>query len=111
MPAAVKLGLAGGPLLVAIFLSRLGQLGPLIYYMPLSANFMLRELGIVLFLACVGLKAGDQFIPTLMNGDGFYWMGCAALITLVPLLIVGFIGRLVYKNQLYDTLRCSGRQL
>jgi putative transport protein len=63
MPAAVKLGLAGGPLLVAILLSRIGRLGPLIYYMPLSANFMLREVGITLFLACVGIKAGDQLWP------------------------------------------------
>jgi len=97
VPSPVKLGLAGGPLLVAIFLSRLGRLGPLIYYMPLSANHMLREVGITLFLACVGLKAGDQFLQTLTDGPGLYWMGCAALITLVPLLIVGFIGRWVYR--------------
>ena len=79
IPAAVKLGLAGGPLIIAILLSRLGRVGPLIYYMPLSANFMLRELGITLFLACVGLKAGDQFVQTLTQGPGLYWMGCAAL--------------------------------
>jgi putative transport protein len=97
MPAPVKLGLAGGPLLVAILLSRLGRVGPLIYYMPLSANFMLRELGIVLFLACVGLKAGDQFIHTLTQGPGLYWMGCASLITLVPLLVVGLVARAIYK--------------
>ncbi len=97
MPAAVKLGLAGGPLLVAIFLSRLGRLGPLIYYMPLSANFMLREVGIVLFLACVGLKSGGQFVSTLTQGPGLYWMACAALITLVPLMVVGFIARSIYK--------------
>jgi len=97
MPAAVKLGLAGGPLIVAILLSRLGRLGPLIYYMPISANLMLRELGITLFLACVGLKAGDQFIKTLTQGDGFYWMGLAAIITLVPILLVGLIARAFYK--------------
>lgn len=97
MPAAVKLGLAGGPLLVAILLSRIGRLGPLIYYMPLSANFMLREVGITLFLACVGLKAGDQFVATLTHGPGLYWMACAALITLLPLLIVGFVARQFYK--------------
>ena len=97
IPAPVKLGLAGGPLLVAILLSRLGRVGPLIYYMPQSANFMLRELGIVLFLACVGLKAGDQFIHTLTQGPGLYWMGCASLITLVPLLIVGLVARAIYK--------------
>ena len=97
MPAPVKLGLAGGPLLVAIFLSRLGRIGPLIYYMPLSANFMLRELGITLFLACVGLKAGDQFVATLTKGPGLYWMGCAALITLLPLVLVGLVARWFYK--------------
>ena len=97
MPAAVKLGLAGGPLLVAILLSRIGRLGPLIYYMPLSANFMLREVGITLFLACVGLKAGDEFVATLTQGPGVYWMGCAAAITLLPLLVVGLVARIVYR--------------
>jgi putative transport protein len=97
MPAPVKLGLAGGPLVIAIILSRIGRIGPLIYYMPLSANFMLRELGIVLFLSCVGLKAGDQFMATLLQGPGFCWMAYAALITLVPLLIVGFVARAFYK--------------
>ncbi len=97
MPAAVKLGLAGGPLLVAILLSRIGRIGPLIYYMPLSANFMLRELGITLFLACVGLKAGDQFVKTLTQGDGVMWMAMAALITLIPILLVGLAARIFYK--------------
>jgi putative transport protein len=98
IPAPVRLGLAGGPLLVAIILSRIGQIGPLTWYMPRSANFAVRELGIVLFLACVGLKAGDQFLVTLTRGDGLYWMACAALITALPILIVGFVGRLVLKT-------------
>jgi putative transport protein len=97
MPAPVKLGLAGGPLIVAILLSRLSRIGPLIYYMPISANLMLRELGITLFLACVGLRAGDQFIKTLTQGDGFYWMGLAALITLIPILLVGVAARAIYR--------------
>ena len=97
MPAPVKLGLAGGPLLASIILSRIGRVGPLIWYMPLSANFMLREVGIVLFLACVGLRAGDQFVNTLVSGPGLYWIGCAAVITLIPLLVVGLIARMVYK--------------
>lgn len=97
MPAPVKLGLAGGPLLVAIILSQIGRVGPLIYYMPLSANFMLRELGITLFLACVGLKAGDQFVATLTQGPGLKWMGCAALITFLPLSLVGLVARWYYK--------------
>jgi putative transport protein len=103
MPAPVRLGLAGGPLLAAIFLSRLGRVGSVIWHMPLSANFILREVGITLFLACVGLKAGDKFVETLMQGPGLQWMGYAALITLLPLVIVGFIARLVYKTN-YMTL-------
>jgi len=94
MPAPVKLGLAGGPLIVAIILSRLGNIGPLVWHMPISANFMLRELGIVLFLACVGLSSGDKFMQTL-RGPGVEWMLYGALITLLPLLIVGLIGRIV----------------
>jgi putative transport protein len=97
MPAPVKLGLAGGPLLVAIVLSRIGRIGPLIYYMPLSANFMLRELGITLFLACVGLKAGDQFVATITQGAGLKWMACAAMITFFPLVLVGLAARLYLK--------------
>ncbi len=97
MPAPVKLGLAGGPLVVAILLSRLGRVGPLVWYMPISANFILREVGIVLFLACVGLRAGDQFLATLVNGDGLRWMAWATLITLVPLLVVALVARAVYR--------------
>jgi putative transport protein len=97
MPAPIKLGLAGGPLIVAIILSRLGRIGPVVWYLPQSANVMLREMGIVLFLAAVGLKSGDQFVPTLIHGDGIYWMLGGAFITLVPLLIVGCIGRAIYK--------------
>ncbi len=93
IPSPVKLGLAGGPLIVAIILSRIGRIGKLIWYMPISANFMVRELGIVLFLACVGLKSGDKFIHTLFAGDGFYWMACATLITVIPILIIGLFAR------------------
>ncbi|PLX37321.1 MAG: putative transporter [Hyphomicrobiales bacterium] len=97
LPAPLKLGLAGGPLVVAILLARLGHFGPFVWFMPPVANHALRELGIVLFLAAVGLKAGDKFVETLLNGDGFVWMGYAVLITLVPLLVVGFVGRLIFK--------------
>lgn len=69
-PAALKLGLAGGPLVVALILSRIGSIGPLYWFMPPSANLALRELGIVLFLAVVGLKAGGNFVETLVQGDG-----------------------------------------
>ncbi len=98
MPAPVSLGMAGGPLVAALFLSRIGRIGPLVWYMPVSANIALRELGIVLFLACVGLKAGDRFVDILVHGDGVLWMGCAALITVLPLIIVGFIARIFLKQ-------------
>lgn len=102
MPTPVRLGLAGGPLLVAIILSRIGRIGPLVWYMPANANTLLRELGIALFLACAGLKAGEHFFHVLRAGDGFKWMICGATITLVPLLIVGLgarlLGRLNYLS-------------
>ncbi len=93
MPAPVRLGLAGGPLVVAIILSRIGKIGPLVWYMPVNANVVLRELGIVLFLSCVGLKAGERFVEQLLHGPGLVWMGYGVFITLIPLLTVGFIGR------------------
>jgi putative transport protein len=97
VPAPVRLGLAGGPLLVAILLSRIGRIGPLVWYMPLSANYMLREVGIVLFLAAVGLHAGDVFVSTLLHGPGLYWMAGGALVTVVPLVVVAVIGRAVLR--------------
>jgi putative transport protein len=93
VPSPVRLGLAGGPLLVAIALSRIGKIGPLVWYMPISANYALRETGIVLFLAAVGLGAGDVFVETLVHGDGLYWMGCGVLLTVVPLLAVAVTAR------------------
>jgi putative transport protein len=93
IPAPVKLGLAGGPLIVALLLSRVGQIGPLIWYLPVSANLAVREVGIVLFLACVGLKSGGEFFHTLAAGTGLYYLGYGALITAVPLLLVGFLAR------------------
>jgi len=98
----LKLGLAGGPLIIAILLSRIGRIGKLQVFMPNSANLMLRELGIVLFLACVGLKAGNQFIPTLINGSGLLWMAYGAMITIVPLLIVAFIARYIMKKNFLE---------
>ncbi|MCC6240500.1 MAG: putative transporter [Phycisphaerales bacterium] len=97
MPAPIKLGLAGGPLIVAIILSRLGHIGPLVWHLPASANLAIREIGIILFLACVGLRSGDQLLDTLMRGDGLMWMGMGALITIIPLMSVGLIGRFIYK--------------
>lgn len=98
IPAPVKLGLAGGPLLVAIILSRVGRIGPLLWYMPNNANFAIREIGIVLFLACVGLHSGAKFVDTLVHGDGVKWMLYAAIITVAPLIIVGLFARLFLKT-------------
>jgi putative transport protein len=97
MPSAVKLGMAGGPLLVAIMLSRIGNWGTMTWHLPKSSNIILKDIGIVLFLACVGLNSGDQFAETLLRGDGFYWMACAALITLLPLLIIAAVARMAFK--------------
>lgn len=97
IPQPVKLGLAGGPLVVAILISRFGYHYKLITYTTQSANFMLREIGITLFLACVGLSAGDGFVDTIVNNGGLAWIGYGFIITTVPLLIIGCIGRYFYK--------------
>lgn len=97
MPVPLRLGLAGGPLIVAILISRLGHIGPIIWHMPLNANLAMRELGLTLFLACVGLKSGEKFLATLSKGDGLVWMACGLAVTLVPVLIGGIVGRLVLK--------------
>jgi putative transport protein len=99
----VRLGLAGGPLVIAIILSRIGQIGRLVWYMPADANLALREMGIVLFLACVGLKAGAKFIPTLMSPEGLTWLIGGFCITLIPILLVGIAARLILKMN-YVTL-------
>jgi len=93
-PAAIKLGLAGGPLIVALILARIGSIGKMYWFMPPSANLALREIGIVLFLAVVGLKSGGGFIDTLVHGDGLSWMGYGVMITAIPLLTVGTIARM-----------------
>lgn len=102
-PVALKLGLAGGPLVVALLLARIGSIGKLYWFMPPSANLALREIGIVLFLAVVGWKAGGNFLNTLLSHDGLYWIAFGAVITAVPLLITGFIARL-YTKMNYLTL-------
>ncbi|MEX9253788.1 putative transporter [Pseudenterobacter timonensis] len=96
-PAALKLGLAGGPLIMALILGRIGSVGKLYWFMPPSANLALRELGIVLFLAVVGLKSGGDFIDTLTQGDGISWIGYGILITGIPLLTVGILARTLAK--------------
>jgi putative transport protein len=97
VPLPVRLGIAGGPLLLAILLSRLGRLGPMLLQMPHSANLAFRELGITLFLACVGLKAGPLFVQTVLSARGALWFAAGIVITVVPLLVVGIWARAVMK--------------
>ena len=97
IPQPVKLGLAGGPLIVAILISRFGPHYKLVTYTTMSANLMLREIGIALFLACVGLDAGEGFVETVVNQGGFSWIGYGFIITFLPLMIIGIVARWVYK--------------
>ncbi|SAJ08765.1 putative transporter [Klebsiella aerogenes] len=96
-PAALKLGLAGGPLIMALILGRIGSIGKLYWFMPPSANLALRELGIVLFLAVVGLKSGGDFVDTLLHGEGLSWIAYGIFITAIPLLTVGILSRMLAK--------------
>ena len=99
MPVPAKLGLAGGPLIVAICLGYKGRIGKLDFYMTSGANFMLRELGIILFLACVGLSSGAHFAETVANG-GYVWMIYGAAITFIPVMLVAIVGMLMNVNYL-----------
>ena len=97
MPTPLKLGLAGGPLVVAILIGRFGHKLHLVTYTTMSANLMLREIGIVLFLASVGIDAGANFVQTVVEGDGLLYVASGFLITVIPLLIIGIIGKLYCK--------------
>ncbi len=97
IPQPVKLGLAGGPLIVAILISRFGYHYKLITYTTQSANLMLREIGIAMFLACVGLSAGEGFVDTIVNDGGVAWIGYGFIITVVPLLVIGCVARYFFK--------------
>ena len=97
MPVPVKLGLAGGPLIIAILIGRYGYKIHLVTYTTTSANMMLREIGLVLFLASVGIKAGAGFFETVVEGDGLLYVLTGFLITIIPILIVGPIARLKFK--------------
>lgn len=97
IPTPVKLGLAGGPLVVAILIGRFGYKFKLVTYTTMSANLMVREIGLSLFLASVGIKAGETFVQTVVDGDGLLYVGCGFLITVLPILIMGTIARMHYK--------------
>jgi len=104
VPQPVKLGLAGGPLIVAILVSIFGPKYHLVTYTTMSANLMLREIGICIFLACVGIEAGENFIATLVYGAGLTWVGYGVIITLIPLLTVGIAGRWIFKINYYTLI-------
>jgi putative transport protein len=99
LPAPAKLGLAGGPLLIAILLGYKGRIGNMSFYMTPGANLFMKELGIILFLSCVGLLSGGRFVETILNG-GWNWMLYGAIITFVPIMIAGIVGRLMKLNYL-----------
>ncbi len=95
LPEPLRLGLAGGPLLVAILVGRLGRIGPLVWYIPLNANLAIREFGIALFFASVGLLAGPKFFDVVFSLRGLTWIAAGAVITILPLLLVGLFARRV----------------
>ena len=97
MPVPLKLGIAGGPLIIAILIGRFGYRMKLVTYTTTSANMMLREIGLVLFLASVGIKAGAGFWDTVVQGDGLKYVGCGFHITVIPIFIIGTIARLKFK--------------
>ena len=97
IPVPIKLGIAGGPLIIAILIGRYGYKIKLVTYTTTSANMMLREIGLVLFLASVGIKAGAGFWETVVQGDGLKYVYCGFLITVIPILIIGIIARLKFK--------------
>ncbi|MBQ0155463.1 MAG: putative transporter [Bacteroidales bacterium] len=104
MPVPMKLGIAGGPLIIAILIGRYGHKIGLVTYTTTSANLMLREIGLVLFLASVGIKAGASFVDTVVAGDGGLYVLCGLLITVIPILIVGTIARMHYKLNYYTVM-------
>lgn len=97
MSVPMKLGLAGGPLVVAILISAYGYKIHLVTYTNSSANLLLREIGICLFLASVGIAAGKDFVETVFNTQGAIWVGYGVIITVIPLIVVGIIARAKYK--------------
>lgn len=104
MPQPVKMGLAGGPLIIAILISRFGYKFHVVTYTTLSANMMLREVGISLFLAAVGIASGEGFVDTVVNKGGFAWIGYGVIITVVPMLAGAAIGRFVFKFNYFQLM-------
>ena len=101
IPQAIKFGLAGGPLIIAILIGYFGPKLKITTYTTTSANMMLRELGISIFLAAVGLGAGENFVSSIVNG-GYWWILYGALITIIPTFVIALLGRLVFKLNFYQ---------
>jgi len=97
VPVPLSLGLAGGPIVAAIILSRIGTIGPLRWNMSPDTINTIRDFGVSIFMACVGIDAGKSFVATVINGDGLLWMGTAAIITVVPICIAGIAARTILK--------------
>ena len=104
IPTPVKLGLAGGPLIISILIGRFGHKVKLVTYTTMSANLMLREVGLALFLASVGIKAGGSFVQTVVEGDGLLYVGIGFLITIIPLVIMGIVARWRHKINYYTLM-------
>lgn len=102
LPQPITLGLAGGPLIVALVLGRVGRIGRQVWHMPTSTNLAFREFGIALFFAAVGLKAGAQFFETVFSATGIQWLMAGVCVTMIPLLLVGLFARLVWKMNFMD---------
>lgn len=102
LPQPVRLGLAGGPLIVALVLSRLGHVGRLVWHMPANTNLAFREFGIALFFAAVGLSAGEQFFATVLSATGLAWLVAGFGVTVIPLLVVSVVARTVWRVNFLD---------
>ena len=102
LPQPVRFGLAGGPLIVALLLGRIGRIGPLTCHMPVNANLAFREFGVALFFAAVGLDAGAKFFATVFSATGVQWMLAGACVTVLPLLLVCLFGRIAWGMNFID---------
>jgi putative transport protein len=102
VPQPVRLSLAGGPLIVALVLGRIGRIGRQVWHMPVNANLAFREFGISLFFAAVGLSAGPKFFATAFSAIGFQWLLAGACVSVLPLLLIGIFARAVWKMNFMD---------
>ena len=102
VPQPIKLGLAGGPLIVALILGRVGRIGRQVWHMPVNTNLAFREFGIALFFAAVGLGAGAKFFATVFSATGLQWLLAGACVTVLPLMLIGIFARAVLKMNFID---------